>query len=129
MGVRSNQAAPSSPDEGRGLHQGNDEYHADSFLKQAAETGKYSFCGTTKDFCGDSKVTRPSCDIGSQSLTRDLGQKLWLSIGEWAFSDDGSPMAMMFSDVAAANDAHQEVFFVSLTLFMLTWGFNGVDIN
>ncbi|KAL6229244.1 hypothetical protein BDW75DRAFT_249985 [Aspergillus navahoensis] len=61
--------------------------------------------------------------------SRDLGQKLWLSIGGWTFSDDGSPTATTFSDVAAADDAHQEVFFVSLTLFMLTWGFDGVDID
>ncbi|KAL4745267.1 glycoside hydrolase superfamily [Aspergillus terricola var. indicus] len=61
--------------------------------------------------------------------TRDLGQELWLSIGGWAFADSGSATATTFSDVAAADEAHQQAFFASLTLFMLTWGFNGVDID
>lgn len=33
----------------------------------------YGFCGTTELFCGDDTVTRPSCDVDSQSITRVVG--------------------------------------------------------
>lgn len=154
---------------------------------------KYGFCGTTEEFCGNTTVTRPSCDAGSQSLTRvigyynsaaatrscdgmipasvpqgvyshiyfafgsidpdtfevipasegdkllypqlealqsrDLSQELWLSIGGWDFSDDDAPTATTFSDLAGADTAQQNAFFKSLTLFMNTYGFTGVDID
>lgn len=153
----------------------------------------YGFCGTTTEFCGNSTVTRPSCDVGTQSITRvigyyasggatrpcnsmqplsfpqgvythiyfafgsinpdtfeviptldsdeqlytqlatlqtrDSGQVLWLSIGGWDFTDSGEPTATTFSDLAAAPITQQNVFFASLTLFMATWGFTGVDID
>lgn len=60
---------------------------------------------------------------------RDLGQEMWLSIGGWTFSDAGEPTATTFSDLAAADITYQNVFFSSLTLFMMTWGFTGVDID
>lgn len=154
---------------------------------------EYGFCGTTSEFCGSETVTRPSCDVDSQSITRvigyynsaaasrycggmtpfgfpqgvyshiyfafgtidpdtfevlpasandeqlytelaslqgrDLGQEMWLSIGGWTFSDAGEPTATTFSDLAAADITYQNVFFASLTLFMTTWGFTGVDID
>ncbi|KAJ4245209.1 hypothetical protein NW762_014079 [Fusarium torreyae] len=61
--------------------------------------------------------------------TRDIGQELWLSIGGWTFSDDGSPTATTFSDLVNADETYQMVFFASLTLFMQTWGFTGIDID
>lgn len=154
---------------------------------------KYGFCGTTELFCGDDSVTRPSCDVDSQSITRvigyyasggasrtcdgmipqsfpqgvyshinfafgsidpdtfkvgpatdadealypalralqtrDLGQELWLSIGGWTFSDANQPTATTFSDLVNADITYQNVFFASLTLYMMTWGFTGVDID
>ncbi|KAE8131505.1 hypothetical protein BDV38DRAFT_290072 [Aspergillus pseudotamarii] len=60
---------------------------------------------------------------------RDLGQELWLSIGGWDFSDDGQPMVTTFSDLVGADTKKQNVFFSSLTNFMATWGFTGVDID
>jgi chitinase len=154
---------------------------------------QYGFCGTTAEFCANSTITRPSCDVDSQSLsrvigyyasggasracdsmapssfpqgvythvyfafgsidpetfevvpatpedeqlypqlkalrTRDLGQQFWLSIGGWDFTDSGTPTATTFSDLAAAPITFQNVFFASLTLFMSTWGFSGVDID
>lgn len=153
----------------------------------------FGFCGTTEEFCGNKTVTRPSCDAGSQSLTRvigyynsaaatrscggmipqsipqgvyshiyfafvsidpdtfevipasqddellypqlealqgrDLGQELWLSIGGWDFSDDGQPTATTFSDLVGASTSKQNAFFKSLTNFMTTWGFTGIDID
>ncbi|KAK2669844.1 Chitinase II [Fusarium oxysporum f. sp. vasinfectum] len=61
--------------------------------------------------------------------TRDMGQELWLSIGGWTFSDNGSPTATTFSDLVNADETRQRVFFASLILFMQTWGFSGVDID
>ncbi|RKK64719.1 hypothetical protein BFJ69_g16581 [Fusarium oxysporum] len=61
--------------------------------------------------------------------TRDIGQELWLSIGGWTFSDNGSPTATTFSDLVSADETRQNVFFASLILFMQTWGFSGVDID
>lgn len=60
---------------------------------------------------------------------RDLGQEMWLSIGGWTFSDAGEPTATTFSDLAGADITYQNVFFASLNLFMMTWGFTGVDID
>ncbi|KAG7425121.1 Killer toxin subunits alpha/beta [Fusarium oxysporum f. sp. raphani] len=61
--------------------------------------------------------------------SRDAGQELWLSIGGWTFSDNGSPTATTFSDLVNADTTRQRAFFASLTLFMQTWGFSGVDID
>ncbi|KAH8696452.1 hypothetical protein BGW36DRAFT_381047 [Talaromyces proteolyticus] len=61
--------------------------------------------------------------------SRDLGQQLWLSIGGWDFTDSDSPTVTTFSDLSAADTVHQNAFFTSLTLFMTTWGFTGVDID
>ncbi|KAK9418096.1 putative chitinase [Seiridium unicorne] len=61
--------------------------------------------------------------------TRDLGLELWLSIGGWTFSDSTSATATTFSDLVNADTTYQNVFFSSLTLFMMTWGFTGVDID
>ncbi|KAE8150988.1 hypothetical protein BDV25DRAFT_129159 [Aspergillus avenaceus] len=60
---------------------------------------------------------------------RDLGQELWLSIGGWDFSDAGQPTATTFSDLVGASKSKQNAFFKSLTNFMTTWGFTGIDID
>ncbi|OOF96440.1 glycoside hydrolase family 18 protein [Aspergillus carbonarius ITEM 5010] len=60
---------------------------------------------------------------------RDFGQELWLSLGGWAFSDNIAPTATTFSDLAAADITHQNVFFTSLIRFMHTYHFSGVDID
>ncbi|KAJ5757765.1 uncharacterized protein N7511_006459 [Penicillium nucicola] len=61
--------------------------------------------------------------------SRDLGQELWLSIGGWDFSDSDAATATTFSDLCAADTDTQNKFFKSLTLFMNTYGFTGVDID
>ncbi|KAL7892931.1 hypothetical protein HDV64DRAFT_272901 [Trichoderma sp. TUCIM 5745] len=161
--------------------------------KRVCCRGKPGFCGTTDEISGNTTFTRPSCDAGSQSITRvigyylaagarrscggmtpqgfpqgvyshinfafgsinpdtyeiipnapadedlyrqlaalhtrDLGQELWLSVGGWHFSESGAPTATTFSDLVNADITHQNVFFASLTLFMQTWGFTGIDID
>ncbi|KAK8131799.1 chitinase [Apiospora sp. TS-2023a] len=61
--------------------------------------------------------------------TRDAGLQLWLAIGGWTFNDDTSPTVTTFSDLARADITYQNVFFSSLTLFMMTFGFTGIDID
>ena len=34
---------------------------------------KFGFCGTTKEFCGDKKVKRPSCSVNGQGFQRVVG--------------------------------------------------------
>ncbi|KAL0940480.1 glycosylhydrolase family 18-9 [Colletotrichum truncatum] len=66
--------------------QGDFELHADcnpgwdSSKWSKAETcplnvccSKFGFCGTTKDFCGDKTVKRPSCNVGDTPITRVIG--------------------------------------------------------
>ncbi|KAH8194418.1 hypothetical protein TruAng_011415 [Truncatella angustata] len=153
----------------------------------------YGFCGTTEEFCGNDTVTRPSCDVDLQSITRvigyygsgaltrlcdgmlplsipqgvyshiyfafasidpdtfeavpavesdletltklqalqyrELGIELWLSIGGWDFSDDDFATATTWSDLAAADITYQNVFFSSLALLLMSYGFTGVDID
>lgn len=61
--------------------------------------------------------------------TRDLGHELWLSVGGWDFSSSGFATATTFSDLVTADITYQNVFSSSLTLFMMTWGLTGVDIE
>ncbi|KAK8859535.1 glycoside hydrolase [Apiospora arundinis] len=61
--------------------------------------------------------------------TRDIGLQLWLAIGGWTFNDDTSATVTTFSDLARADETYQKVFFSSLTLFMMEWGFTGIDID
>jgi chitinase len=153
----------------------------------------FGFCGTTEEFCGNTTVTRPSCDADAQSINRvigyynsaaasrgcggmqpasisqgvyshiyfafvsidpdsfevipasnadkllypqmqalqmrDLSQELWLSIGGWDFSDSGAATATTFSDLVGASTSKQNAFFKSLTQFMTTYGFTGIDID
>jgi chitinase len=55
------------------------------------------------------------------------GLQVWVSIGGWAMNDPG-PTQTTFSDLAGSEDA-QEKFFHSLNTFMLTNGFDGVDLD
>jgi len=59
---------------------------------------------------------------------RDPALQVWIAIGGWAFNDDG-PTHRTFSDLAAASEARQAVFFRSLISFMSTYNFDGVDID
>lgn len=54
--------------------------------------------------------------------------KVWISIGGWAFNDDDQSTATTFSDLAASESAQKE-FFASLITFLVTYNFDGVDID
>jgi chitinase len=55
------------------------------------------------------------------------GLQVWISVGGWAMNDPG-PTQTTFSDIAGSEDA-QTKFFHSLTTFMMTNGFDGVDLD
>ncbi|PWY71578.1 glycoside hydrolase [Aspergillus sclerotioniger CBS 115572] len=66
-----------------------------------------------------------------QSVTalrkRQVNLEVWIAIGGWAMNDPG-PTRTVFSDLAA-SPAAQDTFFESLISFMLTNGFDGVDLD
>jgi chitinase len=59
----------------------------------------------------------------------DPNLKIWLAIGGWTFSDAGQPTATTFSDLAAASEPVQAMFFRSLQNLIVNYGFDGVDID
>lgn len=56
------------------------------------------------------------------------GLQTWISIGGWSHNDPDQPTKETFSKLAASTDA-QDKFLKSLTSFMSTYGFDGVDID
>lgn len=58
---------------------------------------------------------------------RQTGLEVWIAIGGWAMNDPG-PMRTTFSDLAKSESA-QNSFFESLVTFMITNGFDGVDLD
>ncbi|EJD36063.1 glycoside hydrolase, partial [Auricularia subglabra TFB-10046 SS5] len=52
--------------------------------------------------------------------------KTYISIGGWSFNDP--PTQSVFSNLAASN-AHTQAFANSLIQFMVTYGFDGADID
>lgn len=57
----------------------------------------------------------------------DPNLKIWISLRGWDFNDD-EPTATTFSDIAASSK-RQAAFIRSLTSFMFTHGFDGVDLH
>ncbi|OBT81895.1 hypothetical protein VE02_09580, partial [Pseudogymnoascus sp. 03VT05] len=53
--------------------------------------------------------------------------KVFIAIGGWTFNDPG-PTQTTFSDLARSTD-NQNKFFISLSSFLSTYGFDGVDID
>jgi hypothetical protein len=43
---------------------------------------RFGFCGTTDGFCGDQKVKRPSCSVGSTKVNRVIGYYEGWSLSE-----------------------------------------------
>lgn len=60
-----------------------------------------------------------------KKLQPDL--KVFIAIGGWTFNDPGAT-ATTFSDLAGST-ANQNAFFTSLTSFLSTYDFDGVDID
>ncbi|KAM0814064.1 putative chitinase [Seiridium cardinale] len=53
---------------------------------------------------------------------------VWLAIGGWTFSDNGTQFQPVFGDIAA-NSIARSTFARNLAQFMLEYGFDGVDID
>jgi chitinase len=59
---------------------------------------------------------------------RAPGLKIWISLGGWTFSDNGTSTQPVFGDIAS-TDAKRQKFVDNLYKFMKTWGFDGVDLD
>lgn len=54
--------------------------------------------------------------------------KIWLSLGGWTFSDDGTPTQPVFGNIAR-NSLYRKAFASNLLGFLNEFGFDGVDID
>lgn len=63
----------------------------------------------------------------TQLKSDDLGLRVNIAIGGWSFNNPG-PTATVFSELAASEEK-QRAFIKSLTSFMATYDFDGVDID
>jgi chitinase len=56
------------------------------------------------------------------------GLKVWLALGGWTFSDNGTDTQPVFGDLSSTPEKRKK-FITQLTRFMLQWGFDGVDVD
>lgn len=56
------------------------------------------------------------------------GLKIWLSLGGWTYSDNGTNTQPVWADLASTTTKRAQ-FIDQLVQFMLTWGFDGVDLD
>jgi chitinase len=56
------------------------------------------------------------------------GLQIWLSLGGWTYSDNGTDTQPVFGDLASSVEKRRS-FIESLVSFMTEWGFDGVDID
>ncbi|ORY04392.1 hypothetical protein BCR34DRAFT_572769 [Clohesyomyces aquaticus] len=56
------------------------------------------------------------------------GLKIWISLGGWTFSDNGTDTQPVWGDIASSV-TNRAKFIGNLYRFMETWGFDGVDID
>jgi chitinase len=56
------------------------------------------------------------------------GLKIWLSLGGWTFSDNGTDTQPVFADLSSTANKRAK-FIDNLIQFMREWGFDGVDID
>lgn len=63
----------------------------------------------------------------SRLKDRDPNLKVWIAVGGWAMNDPG-PTRTVFSNLAGSQSA-QDAFFESVTSFITSNGFDGIDID
>ncbi|RYN58904.1 hypothetical protein AA0114_g1804 [Alternaria tenuissima] len=56
------------------------------------------------------------------------GLKIWISLGGWTYSDNGTDTQAVWGDLARTG-ANRYKFAANLHKFMKTWGFDGVDLD
>lgn len=56
------------------------------------------------------------------------GLQIWLSLGGWTFSDNGTDTQPVFADLSSTTQKRQK-FISNLASFLREWGFDGVDID
>ncbi|KAH7038273.1 glycosyl hydrolases family 18-domain-containing protein [Microdochium trichocladiopsis] len=74
----------------------------------------------------------PATEEDFQALTnlklKAPGLKVWLSLGGWSFSDNGTETQGVFGDLSS-TPAKRQKFIGNLSKFLREWGFDGVDID
>lgn len=66
--------------------------------------------------------------IKSMKSGLDLSLEVFVSIGGWTFSNDGTPTQPVFGDIAS-NQENRQKFADNLVKFMTLYGFDGVDLD
>ncbi len=56
------------------------------------------------------------------------GLRIWLSIGGWDFSDNGTDTQPVWGDLSSSAEKRNK-FINNLVTFMTTWGLDGVDLD
>lgn len=64
--------------------------------------------------------------LKDRSLGGDL--EVYIAIGGWTFSDNGTDTQPLFGEIAADEDKRQK-FADNLVTFMTKYGFDGVDLD
>ncbi|RMJ21665.1 Glyco_18 protein [Aspergillus sp. HF37] len=65
-----------------------------------------------------------------KSMKSGLGTpvEVWIAVGGWTFSNNGTETQPLFSEIARSEDKRQQ-FADKATEFMMRYGFDGLDID
>ena len=73
--------------------------------------------------------------VGEQQLSeianlkqKAPGLRIWISLGGWTFSDNGTDTQAVWADIAGSA-SNRGQFIRNLVTFMKEWGFDGVDLD
>ena len=110
--------------------------HVHVVLPENIPAGAYTHLNYAFAFVDPSSyAVAPMSELDTTLYSRFTGLKesnpdlqTWISIGGWSMNDPDQPTASTFSNLASSTDA-QSKFFTSLSKFMSTYGFDGVDID
>jgi chitinase len=87
-----------------------------------------SFQITTMDSETPEHLFQDVTAIKSMKSGTDVQLEVFVSIGGWTFSDNGTATQPVFGDIAS-TDANRQKFADRLVIFMTLYGFDGVDLD
>ncbi|KAI7511872.1 glycoside hydrolase [Hortaea werneckii] len=87
-----------------------------------------SFEVTTMDSATPEHLFQDATAIKSMKSGLDVSLEVFVSIGGWTFSNDGTPTQPVFGDIAS-NQENRQKFADNLVKFMTLYGFDGVDLD
>ena len=89
------------------------------------EPGTYKV--TTMDGNTPANLFRDVVDVASMK-SGNSGFQVFVSIGDWTFSDPGTPTQPLFGEIAA-DATKRQTFADNVVAFMELYGFDGVDLD